>query len=138
MKTKLICSAILLSAFVLTSNAFAQNFRCVSTNLEYLKNEKLILTAILTGPRSISKILLQMGSDLSSSGNLVKLDGPILGKKSSSIHNVEMTRFDISESKQDSVILYMPTNILSPNFQAKLRISFDDGYPLEKAMNCSL
>ena len=125
--------ALALSAYA--QSAQAQSFTCHSTSLRYVENQTLLLTANRLSPTSISQVSLRLGKNFAELGSVIQLSGPINGATSKTDQN--LMRFDISESKEESVTLYLPATMSAHNFQSRLRISFDGGYPLMKDMLCT-
>ena len=130
-----------LSFFFSPSASFAfdqpHTFVCSSAALVYLDSQNLTLTANRVSENSISQVLLELGTDLASAGDVVKLNGPIIGEASLANQNKNFVRFNISNSKDDIMLLSLPINISGSHFQAKLKISFDGSYPLIENLNCS-
>lgn len=122
-----------------TGTAFSQprTFVCSSAALVYLDSQSLTLTANRVSENSISQVLLALGTDLASAGDVVRLNGPVLGEAGLSNQDRNFVSFNISNSKDDVMLLSLPIKISGNHFQAKLRISFDGSYPLIENLNCS-
>ena len=137
MKKHLILSLIFLS--ITTPNlVLAQAFQCSSTSFEYFENAKMFLKARRMQDKSLVDILLQMGIDFSSLGNVIKMKGPVQGKDVSTPGHPNLMKYNISDSKFDTILLYVPSEIQGVSFDAKIKISFDGGYPMIKEMRCNL